>query len=121
MLGEVAKQVAAIAIEDQGARGHEENQVAGALTVAQGDAAWAAIVGAPMFLVDNLGEAVGAGGSANDDAAAVTAIAAIGAALGHVLFAPEAAHAAAAVAALDIQDYTIDKHGTYQHSSQPHL
>ena len=69
-----------------------------------------AALGPPVLAIDDLGQAVGAGHGADDDVAAVAAVAAIGAALGNVLFAPEAAAAAAAVAAFDEYGDSIDEH-----------
>ena len=54
-------------------------------------AAAAAALGAPVLAVDDVGEAVGAGDGADDDVAAVAAVAAVGPALGDVLLAAEAA------------------------------
>ena len=63
-----------------------------------------------MFLVDDIREAVGPGNRANDDAAAIAAVAAVGAALGDVFLAPKADAAASAVAAFDVDGDSIDKH-----------
>ena len=71
----------------------------------------AAAVGAPVLAVDDLGQAVGAGHGADDDVAAVAAVAAVRPALGYVLLAPETAASRAAIAAFDEQRYAIDEHG----------
>ena len=81
-----------------------------ALAVAVVRPAAAAVVGAPVLAVDDVGQAVGAGHGADDDVAAVAAVAAVGAAARHVLLAAEATAAAAAVAALDVQSHPIDEH-----------
>ena len=107
---EVAQDMAAFAIVDDGPRRHGDDDV---LAVASGllrAAAGAAVDGAPVFAIDDVGEAVGAGDDTDDDAAAVPAVAAVGAACGFVLFAAEAAAAASAVAALDEDGDSIDEH-----------
>jgi hypothetical protein len=54
-----------------------------------------------MLAVNERREAVGPGQRPDEDRPAVSAIAAVGPALGNVLFAPETAAAAAAVSAFD--------------------
>src|SRR5438132_1131273 len=108
--GQVAQDMAAVAVENQGAGRDVEEEVVGAWAVAVGRPAGAAALGAPMLLVHNRGQAVGAGHGADDDAAAVAAVAAVRPAARHVLLAPEAADAAAAVAPLYIDHNAINKH-----------
>src|SRR5262249_34519273 len=105
--GQVAEQVAAVAVVDQGPGGDGDDEVVGLAAVAVGGHAAAAVVGVPVLPVDDLGEAVRAGDGAGDGGAAVAGVAAVGAAAGDVLFAAEAAAAGAAVAALDKQGDSI--------------
>src|SRR5205823_6338119 len=86
-LGQIAQQVAAVAVEDQRARRHVDEEILGLVAVAVGPAAAAAGRRPPVFLVDDRRQTVGAGDGADDDAAAVAAVAAVGAALGDVFFA----------------------------------
>src|SRR5262249_3249262 len=104
---EIAQHVAAVAIDDQRSRRGGDDQIAGPPALAIVWLAVAAIIGAPVLAVDNVGEAVGAGHGADDHAAGVAAVTAIGAALGDVFFATKARRAPAAVTALDIQNNTI--------------
>src|SRR5262249_31584772 len=108
--GQVAQHVAAVAVADDRPRRHRDDEVVGAAAVTVGAAAAAAALGAPELAVDNLGEAVGAGDGADDDRATVAAVAAVRPALGDVLLAAEAAHAGAAVAALDKHLDPINEH-----------
>jgi hypothetical protein len=80
----------------------------------------AAIVGAPVFAVDDVGQAVSAGHGAHDDVAAVAAVAAIGTAARYIPFPAETATPAAAVAALDKQGHSIDEHEIH-HSKSPRI
>src|SRR5207247_8267175 len=108
--GQVAEQVAAVAVQHQRARRDRDDQILAALAVAQGRPARPAAFAAPVLLVDDLGQAVGAGDGADHDAAAVAAVAAVGAAARDVLLAAEAHHAPAAVAAFDVQGDTVNEH-----------
>src|SRR5262249_10584626 len=107
--GEVAEDVAAVAVADDGARRDGDDEVLGVLAVAVVAPAAAAGGGAPVLAVDDLGEAVGAGDGADDDVAAVAAVAAVGPAAGDVLLAAEAAATGAAVAGLDVEGESIDE------------
>src|SRR5205085_1365417 len=64
----------------------------------------------PVLSVHDPGQVVGAGHGPNDHVAPVAAITTVGPAARHVLLAPEAAAAGAAVASLDVQADAIDKH-----------
>ncbi len=104
---QVAEDIAAVAVVDEGARRDTDDQGTGAAAVAVVGAAAPAGFGNPVLAVDDLGEAVSAGHGADDDVAAVAAVAAVGPATRHVLLAPEAAAAGAAVPSLDIESYPI--------------
>src|SRR4051812_17299706 len=79
--------------------------------MAIGRATALALFGPPVFLVGDAREAVSSRQRADDDAAAIAAVAAVGAALRDVFLPPEAAHPAAAMSARNKQSYAIDKHG----------
>ena len=116
VLLEVAQDVAAIAVADDGARRHGNEELVSLAAVAVGRLALAAAFGPPVLAIDDVGEAVGAGDRTDNDVAAVAAIAAVGAALGHILLAPEATAARAAVAALDVNRHPIHEyHGDTNH------
>jgi len=109
-LGEVAQDVATITIDDDGARRHGDDDVLGGAS-----GFWAPEPGLPLgarqcFLLTMSAMAIGAGDRANDDVAAVAAVAAVGAAFGNVLFTPKADAAAPAVAAFDEDGDSIDEH-----------
>ena len=87
---EVAQDVAAVAVVDDRAGRHGDDEVFGLAAVAVARLALAAGVGAPVLAVDDVGEAVAAGDGADDHVAAVAAVAAVRPALGDVLLAPEA-------------------------------
>ena len=91
-LGEIAERVAPVAVVDHGPRRNGDDQFLAALAVAIRGAARFAALGLPELAIDDLGEAVGPGDRAEDDVAAVAAVAAVGAAFGDVLLAPEAGH-----------------------------
>src|SRR5205085_7618 len=93
-LGQVAQHMAALAVDDQGTGGHVDNQIVGTSAMAIGRPAGAAALGAPVLLMHDRRQAVGAGHGAEDDVAAVAAVAAVRPAARHVLLAPEAADAA---------------------------
>src|SRR5262249_56738958 len=107
--GQVAQHVAAVAVADDRAGRHGDDQFVGAAAVAVVGHAAAAVGGAPVLAVDDVGEAVGAGDGADDDVAAVAAVAAVGPAAGDVLLAAEAAATGAAVAGLDVEGESIDE------------
>ena len=87
------------------------DQVFGAAAVALLAAAMLAAFGAPLFAVGQDGQAIDAGLGNHDDAAAVAAVAAIGAAARDVLLATEAHAAVAAAAGFDFDGDAIDEHG----------
>src|SRR5262249_40117771 len=60
-LGQVAEDVAAVAVDDQGAGRDVDDEVVAAATVAIGGPARAAALGPPMLLMHDGGKAVGAG------------------------------------------------------------
>src|SRR5262249_52324121 len=64
---QVAQDVAALAVVQEGARWHVDDQIFGLAAVAVGGLSAAAVVGPPVFAIDDLGEAVGAGDGADDD------------------------------------------------------
>ena len=88
--------MAPVAIADQGPRRDLDDQVVAAAAEAIGALAVLAAFGLPVPLVREVGEVRMALGSANDDAAAVAAVAAVGPAPRRVLLAPEAEAAVAA-------------------------
>src|SRR5581483_6795706 len=96
-LDQIAKHVAAIAVEDQRAGRHIDDQVLGVAAVTVVGPARTAARSAPVLTVDDRGQAVGAGHGADDDRAAMAAVAAVGTALGDVLLPAEAHRAVAAV------------------------
>ena len=91
-----------ISIEHERTGRHGDNQIPAfaAMTIVRPTRA--AFRRAPMLPVNDGRQAVGTGNRANDDVAAVTAVAAVRPTFGHVLLAPEAATPAAAIAALDV-------------------
>src|SRR5262249_15246020 len=95
---------------NDGSRGHVDNQISAASPMAVGGAASAAVFGSPEFLMGNAGQAIGPGQTANDDRAAVAAIAAVRPATGDVLFPAEAAHAAPSMSAGN-----KNRHAVYEH------
>ena len=107
---EVAEDVAAFAVADLGAGRDEQHDVLGIGAGAFRTHAGFAVLGAPVLLHGEAGEVVGVGVGANDDGAAIASIAAVGAALGHVLFAAEGDHASAAIPTLNEQFHAIDEH-----------
>src|SRR5262249_2732990 len=108
---QVAQDVAAVAVADEGAGRHRDDQLVGLPAVAVVRPAPAAVLGAPVLTVGDGGRAVGVSPGAPDDGPAVAAAAAVRPAPRHVLLAAETAAAAAAVAALDKQSHAIHKHG----------
>src|SRR5207302_43763 len=107
---QIPQNVATVAVENDGTRRHGEDQVAALPAVAVGALAGGALLGVPVFAVDDLGQAVGAGDGAEEDVAAVAAVAAVGAALGDVLLPPETEAAPPAVAAFDKNGDPIHEH-----------
>ena len=108
--GEVAEYVAALAVVNDGARRHGDDEIGAVLAVAIGGAAAFAALRSPEFAINEGSEAVGIGVGAEDDAAAVAAVAAVGTAFGDVFFPAKTATAAAAVAALHEDFDAIDEH-----------
>src|SRR5262249_3747453 len=88
--GEVAQDVAPVAVEHEGAGRHGDDEVVAVAAWAVAAAAGGAAGGPPVLAVDDVGQAVGAGHGAHDHGAAVAAVAAVGAAARHVLLAAEA-------------------------------
>src|SRR5262249_49019184 len=78
--------------------------------MSSGAAAGAAVFRPPVLAIDDLGQAVGARDGANDQVAAVAAIAAVGPAARHVFFPAETAAAAASVATLHEDNYSVHEH-----------
>ena len=70
--------------------GTRDDEVLGGAARSFGAACRAGRTGAPVLAIDDVGEAVGPGDGADDDVAAVAAVAAVGPAFGDVLLAPEA-------------------------------
>ena len=71
-----------------------------------------AAFGAPLFAVSEQGERIDARFGDHDDAAAVAAVAAIGATARDVFFATEAHAAITAAAGFDFDGDAIDEHGS---------
>src|SRR5262249_18376830 len=109
-LGQVAEDVASVAVHDQRARRHRNDEVLTAPPVAIGAAAGDPVLGSPVLAVPHRRQAIGASHRADDHTAAIAAIAAVRSSLRDVLLAPEAAAAPAAVPAFHIDRDTIDKH-----------
>ena len=107
---QIAEDVPAVTVDDQGAGRHGDDDIAASFAVLFGPHAGTAILGAPVLAIDNVGQAIGAGHGADEDAAAVATVAAVRPAARYVLFAPEAQAAAAAVSTLDVQNHAIDEH-----------
>src|SRR5207249_709257 len=76
--GEVAEDVAAFAVVEDGSGRHRDDDVRAIPSGLLGSAAWSAADGPPMFSIDDLGQTVGAGDGADDDAAAMAAVTAVG-------------------------------------------
>jgi hypothetical protein len=73
-----------------------------------------AIVRAPVLAIHNIRQAIRARQGTDDNITAIAAVTAIGAALGDVFFTPKAAATRSAIASLDINRYTINKHDCSQ-------
>src|SRR5262249_15522232 len=116
---QIAKHVAALAIEDERAGGHVNNKILAALAAAASAAAGPATLGAPVLGMDDAGQTVGAVEGLDNDAAPRAAVAAVRPAARHVLLAPEAAAAAAAVAPLHKNRHTINKHACTKLCTNP--
>src|SRR5204862_4823842 len=87
--GQVAQDVAPVAVVNQRAGRDGDDEVGGTAAVTVIAAAGATGGGAPVLAVDDLRQAVGAGHGADEDRPAVAPVAAVGPSLGHVLFTPE--------------------------------
>src|SRR5204863_9982274 len=83
---QVAQDIAPIPIEDQRPRRHGEDQIASLPAVTVIWHPGAAGRGSPVLAVDDLRQVVGPGNGTDNDGTAVAAIAAVGTALGDVLF-----------------------------------
>src|SRR5262245_32867085 len=111
--------LAGVAIGDDGAEGHFQDHVvaAGAVTVrALPVGAALGVVVALVVVIEQRGQR---GIGLEPDAAAVTAVAAVGAAIGNEFLAAEAHAAGAPVAALDEHIDLVDEHTVHRGSGDP--
>ncbi len=108
--GQVAEHIAAIAVVDERTWGNFYHQLASHLAVGLVAGAGAAIGRARMLAMHDSRQAVRVGQGANDNVAAIAAVAAVRTAFGDILLAPKAAGAVAAVAAFDVHHHSIDEH-----------
>ena len=100
-----------------GAHGHLQHEVLAGGAVHAAAAAVGAALGLEVVLEAVLDERGDRGVGHNDDIAAVTAVAAVGAALGHMGLAPERHAPGTPVSALHIDAYFIDKHRSLSKAS----
>ena len=107
---QIAQHMAAIAVDDDRSRRHGNDEVVALFAVLVGAGAGPAIHCFPEFAIDNLGQAVGPGHGAEDDIAAIAAVAAIGPAARHFPLPAETAAAFAAVAPFYEYRHTIHEH-----------
>jgi hypothetical protein len=119
VLSQIAQHMAPVAVDNQSARRDGDDQITAfpAMTVIAPSGA--AVLGPPVLAMNDIGQVIGAGNGANDDIAAVPAVTAIGTAARDVLFSAETATTPAAVAPLDEDGDTIDKHTLIRESWIP--
>ena len=110
---QVAEQVAAVAVADQGPRRDLDDQVLAAAAEAVRALAVLAAVRLPVPLVREVREVGNAFHGADHDVAAVAAVAAVGAAARRVLLAAEAQAAVAAGPSAHVNRHAIDEHGGF--------
>src|SRR5262249_17517504 len=107
---QIFQNVAAVAIEHQGAGRHIDDEVFAFTAMAVSRPAAAPLVRSPVLAIDDLGQAIGARYGADNDTAAIAAVAAVRPTARNVLLAAKADTAAAAVAAFYINGYAINEH-----------
>src|SRR5690606_5510988 len=115
---QILEDVALASVHDDRAWRHQDDKVFGGASLAVGAAARFAVLGAPVPPMRQAGEAVDACLSAQDHMSAVAAVAAVGAAARHELFATKAQGAVAPFAGLNLDFYAIHKHADSNSSSQ---
>src|SRR5262249_51818269 len=99
-----------VPIEHECSRRHANDQVSPSSPMAVCAATGPAGLRTPELAVRNLGKVVRPRHRANDHRPSVPAIAAVRPAARHILLAPEATAAPAAVAAFDVDGDTVDEH-----------
>jgi hypothetical protein len=102
--------MSAIAIANNCPGWYDDQHIPGISAMPVVDAAGPAFFGFPVLAMDNPRQAIGPFHGADDDAAAVAAVPAVGTAARHVFFPVEADHAAATVAAFDVDYHAINEH-----------
>src|SRR6185437_4252299 len=107
--GQIAEHLLGVGVAHHGADRHRHVKVRAAAAGAVVGAAGLAVAGLEGALDAEVGEGVYPGGGAQEDAAAVAAVAAVRAAERHELLAPEAGAAPAAVAGLHPRPRLIDE------------
>ena len=110
VLRQILESEAAFGVDDERAGRDFDDQVVGAFALLVCAAAGRAVVGAPEAVMGEGGEVVDAVFGDDDHAAAIAAVAAVGAAVRDIFFAPKADAAVAAAASLDFDGDAIDEH-----------
>src|SRR5262249_42739131 len=108
-LSQIPKNMATIAVAHDRARWGLNDEILGRPAMAIRAGAGAAVFGPPVFALRQAGEAVRAGPSADEDGAALAAVAPVGTSFWHVFFSAEAAAARATLPAAYKQRDPIDK------------
>ena len=110
VLLEVDHEVSVFGVEDECADGDDDDGGGAVFAVHFSSASVAAVAGLPDGLEAERDEALLAAVGAEDDVAAASAVAAVGAAHGDIFLAAHAGAAAAAVAGLDVNFSSVCKH-----------
>jgi len=112
VLGEVSERFSGFRDRDHGAGGHAQHDIIGAFAAALGTAAVLAVPRAVNAREAVFDEGIDVSVGHRIDAAAAAAVPAIGPSARHVLFAPEAHDAVAAIAGVDLDARFVDEfHG----------
>ena len=113
--GEIGDEFAGVGVGDHRAHGHAQDDVVGAAAVLVGAVAVLAVLRAMNARVAVLDQRVDVAIGHGEDAAAATAVAAVGAAARHVLLAAERCRTVAAVAGDDVDvDFVDESHGAFR-------
>lgn len=99
-----------VRIADNRAWRHFQHQIIGVSTVAVATLARLAAFGPPVSLMTQSGQAIDSGHRAENHAAAVTAVAAVGTAFGDVFFSTKAETTVSATAGDYLDFNAVDKH-----------